>query len=144
MSPSPSFDHQNISLNLAKKISDYVEAHDLGTVAIAPLDVHFDDDEIYQPDIFFISNENKFIIQKGAIYGAPDFIVEILSPSNANYDLVEKKKIYEQRGVKEYWVVDPETKEATGFVLRNEKYEVISKAVGEINSLLFNTTFKVR
>ncbi len=141
MSPSPSFNHQSVAGNLYKKISDYAEKNNLGIVVIAPLDVHLADEEIYQPDIFFIASENKNIIHKSAVYGAPDFIIEILSPSNSKYDLTEKKNIYEAKGVKEYWVVDPETNDTTGYILLNGKFELLEKTTGKISSKIFNTTF---
>ena len=63
--------------------------------------------EAYQPDIIFISNTRIDIIKKEKIEGAPDIIIEILSPSTAYYDLVYKKEVYARHRVKEYWIVDP-------------------------------------
>ncbi|WP_457566173.1 Uma2 family endonuclease [Caldithrix abyssi] len=54
--------------------------------------------------------------------GAPDLIIEILSPSSAYYDLVEKKELYEQFGVKEYWIVDPKKQRIEVFVLKDKKF----------------------
>ncbi|WP_456405852.1 Uma2 family endonuclease [Caldithrix abyssi] len=74
------------------------------------------------PDILFIAKENQKIITEDNIKGAPDLIIEILSPSSAYYDLVEKKELYEQFGVKEYWIVDPKKQRIEVFVLKDKKF----------------------
>lgn len=74
----------------------------MGTTRVAPYDVYFDRQNAYQPDIIFISNEQKHLIDKDGFYGAPALVIEILSPITAKYDLEEKKEIYERYGVKEY------------------------------------------
>jgi Uma2 family endonuclease len=84
-----------------------VENNKLGEVFDAPLDVYRTEIDAYQPDILFISNERLYIIGDKKIEGAPDFVIEILSQSSAYYDLKHKKSVYEQSGMKEYWVVDP-------------------------------------
>jgi Uma2 family endonuclease len=75
-----------------------------GKIRFAPLDVHFDKKNIFQPDLLFISNERKEIIQR-FIQGAPDLIGEILS-SNRSHDLGEKKEVYGKYNVLEYWAID--------------------------------------
>lgn len=62
---------------------------------------------VVQPDILFIKTENLSVIKDKNIAGAPDLIIEILSPSSAYHDLLDKKEIYAQFGVQEYWIVDP-------------------------------------
>ena len=142
MSPSPSVRHQVLILSIAKKIQQWAKAKKLGEVLIAPLDVHFDDTEVYQPDIIFISNDKSNIIFENAIYGAPDLIIELLSPSNAKFDLHQKKDIYEKRKVKEYWTVDVLTKEVVGFELGTKGYKELPKTKGTIASKLLGKTFK--
>jgi Uma2 family endonuclease len=73
----------------------------------APTDVKLSDSHVVQPDIIFISQENSNIITENNVDGAPDLIIEILSPGTAYHDLIEKKEIYERFEVKEYWLVDP-------------------------------------
>jgi Uma2 family endonuclease len=71
-----------------------------------------------QPDIIVVLKKNEKIINKrGHIHGVPDLLVEILSEGNEEHDLVRKKKLYERFGVKEYWVIDPESKVDTVFSL---------------------------
>ncbi|MDO8140512.1 MAG: Uma2 family endonuclease, partial [Candidatus Brocadiales bacterium] len=117
MVPAPSTDHQGVSRNLEFLIWNFVKGKDVGKVFYAPIDVIFDDDEVFQPDIVFIRSENRNIIGKNAIKGIPDLIVEIVSPSSAFYDTVEKKEVYRKYGVKEYWVVFPDEKVIEIFTL---------------------------
>ncbi|MHB1645398.1 MAG: Uma2 family endonuclease [Candidatus Acididesulfobacter diazotrophicus] len=110
MSPSPTTEHQSISRNVEFLILNYVKKNNLGIVFNAPIDVYLDDINAYQPDIIFILNKNKSIIQKKGIKGAPDLVIEILSPSSLYYDTKTKKNVYERIGVKEYIIIDPEEK----------------------------------
>ncbi len=107
MTPSPIVVHQKVSVAISSQLYRYVNAHNLGTVFTAPLDVVFGEKDVLQPDVLFISNGRKNIIKERNIAGAPDLIVEVLSPSTAYYDLFDKKELYEKFGVREYWIVDP-------------------------------------
>jgi Uma2 family endonuclease len=108
MSPSPRTFHQVIAGRIFALILRHLEKHPIGEVFIAPLDVHLNDINIYQPDVIFVSNERMTIITEKGIEGAPDLVVEILSPSTARFDQGPKRKVYAQTGVKELWVVDPD------------------------------------
>lgn len=107
MTPSPIPYHQSISMRLELKLASHVLEKNLGMVYYAPLDVYLEETETYQPDIIFIAKDRLFIIESTKINGAPDLVVEILSPSTAYYDLKKKFKVYAKHGVKEYWIVDP-------------------------------------
>lgn len=107
-SPSPSTRHQRISRRIEIELCNFVAAQGLGEVWDAPLDVYLAENQTFQPDIFFISNERSSIIGEKKIEGAPDLVIEILSPSTAYYDIRKKKRVYESTGVREYWIVDPE------------------------------------
>jgi len=122
MVPSPSPQHQRISTRLVTKLANFVMEKQLGEVFHAPIDVFFEETETYQPDIIFISKERLDIIEKERIKGAPDLVMEILSPSTAYYDLRKKFKIYEKHGVKEYWIVDLEAESITIYVNKDEKF----------------------
>jgi Uma2 family endonuclease len=110
--PSPTLFHQTISMNLSFLFMLFVREHRLGSVFAAPLDVYFSEREYYQPDLIFISHEQAHIKQE-RVQGAPDLVVEILSPSNAADDLTHKRLVYEEFGVKEYWIVNPEDRSVT-------------------------------
>lgn len=119
-------------------ISIYLNKSEIGEIRIAPYDVHFSRENILQPDIFFIKNENIRKIRPRGLFGAPDSIVEILSPSTSQLDCNEKKLIYEKYGVKEYFVVEPNTKSVTSFRLNNKKYEGQKNTKGIIKSITLN------
>lgn len=106
MSPSPTPHHQAIAGNLYDILK--AEAKKTGgTAFFAPMDVHIDRKNVFQPDLIFISKENRHIITRRAIEGVPDLVIEIISPSNVFTDRNVKKKTYQRIGVKEYWIVDP-------------------------------------
>ncbi len=107
MAPSPLTKHQQISGELFLKLGNFVKERKLGVILHAPLDVVLSEQNVLQPDIIFITKERQEIITEKNISGAPDLVIEILSPSTAYYDLFDKKELYEQFRVKEYWIVDP-------------------------------------
>jgi len=123
MSPSPLIIHQRIAFHLARLLDDFVRAGGLGEVFVAPADVHLSEGDVYQPDVFFISNLREKQIESNGVYGAPDLVIEILSPSTAHYDLKDKKDAYEKFGVLEYWIVDPHDKSVEAFQSKNGKFE---------------------
>jgi len=131
MTPSPIPYHQEISRKLEFKMLAFVEDQGLGHVYDAPLDVYFSDSDVYQPDIIFIRKEREEIIGKTKIEGAPDIIIEILSPSTAYYDLRKKYRVYEQSGVSEYWIVDPELKRIEVYENKGKKFNIYMEAEGE-------------
>lgn len=139
MSPSPIPVHQAISVKLIQAISNFLDSkNDGGFLAHAPADVKFDDGNVLQPDVLYISGERKEEIVKDIIEGAPDLIIEILSPSNAYYDLRQKKEIYQKYGVREYIIVDPIAKDADLYLLDNGVFTLNQKAQGDghLNSVI--------
>lgn len=123
MVPSPNEDHQRVLANLFYIFSRYVRKNDTGIVYCAPFDILFSEEDIVQPDIIFVSNENKKIITKDNIKGAPDMLVEILSPSTSKRDIGIKKKLYARHGVREYWIINPEDKTIEILRLHGKQYE---------------------
>jgi len=127
MSPSPTTDHQEISIRLTNAIFSYVDKHKLGKVYPAPIDVVLSITDIVQPDIVFISSERTDIITKKNIIAAPDLVIEILSESTETLDRVTKKNLYERYGVREYWIVDPSAKIIEQHILENKAFRFIGK-----------------
>lgn len=142
MSPSPSFDHQNVLLDITFRLREFLKSGGKGQVIVAPFDVKLDKTKnVVQPDITVILNSNPNQIKDGRYSGAPDLIVEILSPGNKDHDLITKKDLYEKFDVTEYWVVDPETRLTLGFLLREGRYDKFSESIGKIQSKLLRTEF---
>jgi Uma2 family endonuclease len=141
MSPAPSFPHQDVCTQLASLIRLHSSAENLGKCIASPIDVYFDDKNIFQPDIIFISNENMNIVKDEKVKGAPDLIVEVLSPGNKKHDTERKRPVYEKHGVKEFFIVDPRNKEVITYYLMNNKFIKQETAAGKITSLLLKKSF---
>jgi len=127
---SPTTKHQRISKRIFIEIIKFVESHFLGEIFHGPLDVVFDNENVMQPDILFISKERMDIIGEKNIQGAPDLVVEIISESTAYRDLVQKKKLYVRFGVKEYWIVLPEESSVEVYTLKDNTF-VLHKSYGK-------------
>jgi Uma2 family endonuclease len=131
MTPSPLPYHQDISRNIEFKLLKHVVEKKLGKVYDAPIDVYLEEEETYQPDLIFISNQRLRIIEKERINGAPDVVFEILSPSNAYYDMRKKFRKYEQHDVREYWIVDPEEKSVEVYINETKSFKMTQRVVGQ-------------
>ena len=140
MSPSPLDIHQVILNEINVNLTLFVRKAKSGYVRISPYDVHLSESNILQPDICFIAEENKNIIEKNGVTGAPDLVIEILSPGTKKYDLTNKKEVYQNYGVKEYFIVEPTNKKVKSFVLKNNKYFELEEATGFIKSTLLKTS----
>jgi len=110
MVPSPSTIHQFISKNIYSLLEEFVTANQLGTVLYSPLDVVLSNEDVLQPDLLFMSTNRASIITDQNIQGAPDLVVEILSPGTASRDRTLKRVRYAKFGVREYWIVDPQSR----------------------------------
>jgi Uma2 family endonuclease len=129
MSPSPIPFHQVISARIMQALLNFLDSrNNNGFLVSAPMDVKFDEGNILQPDILYIAEDRVEDLIKDRIEGAPDLIVEILSPSNAYYDLRQKKDIYEKYGVKEYIIIDPIAQNADLYSLMNGAYYLHQQA----------------
>ncbi len=138
MSPSPSPVHQEILKSIGVRLVTWVEPRGLGKVYFAPIDVYFTNQDVYQPDIIFISKDRLEIIGDKRIDGPGDLIIEILSPATAYYDLRIKKDVYEKSGVKEYWIVDPLEKIIEVHVNEDGRFRLHQsvRVAGEVVSVL--------
>ncbi|GGB16209.1 MULTISPECIES: Uma2 family endonuclease [Mucilaginibacter] len=130
MSPSPIPAHQQLSAKIIQLLSNFLDSiNDNGFLVSAPMDVKFDDGNVLQPDILYIKEGRVADLVKDRIEGAPDLIIEILSPSTAYYDLRQKKDVYEKYGVAEYIIIDPVQENADMYKLTHEGYSLEQKAL---------------
>jgi len=138
MSPAPKPVHQIVLGNLFEVFRKFLKGK--GIIIFSPIDVYFDEENAFQPDLIFISKERKDILKEDGVYGAPDLVVEILSPSTAYYDLRKKKEVYERKGVREYWIVDPEMREIEIYVNEDGKFKLVEEAKekGKIRSKIID------
>ena len=130
MSPAPMWIHQSCSMALSAKIFDFLKDKPC-KVFHAPFDVRLnadeDDDTVVQPDIVVICDRS--IISGTGCKGVPDMVIEILSPSTAMHDRFTKFNAYRRAGVREYWILDPETKTVNVHILTNGEY--VTNVYGE-------------
>jgi len=124
MVPGPSQAHQTISRKLLLQFAHFLDGKPC-EVFNAPFDVCLnakgdDDSTVVQPDLLVVCDESK--LDGKRCNGAPDLIIEILSPSNRKYDMVKKFHRYLWAGVREYWIVDPEDQTVTVHILKNKEY----------------------
>jgi Uma2 family endonuclease len=129
MSAAPFALHQRVVLRLARIMEDHVRAHRLGEVFISPLDVILAARKVVQPDVVFISAARQAIVQ-GPIRGVPDLLVEVISEGTWRRDRVDKKALYEQFGVGEYWIVEPELRLIEVFALEVGAYRLHARGLG--------------
>ncbi|GIZ15177.1 Uma2 family endonuclease [Capnocytophaga catalasegens] len=134
MSPAPNTKHQRISKNLNGELYPFFKGKTCQLFA-APFDVRLPqkskkDEQIYtvvQPDLCVICDPNK-LDEHGCI-GAPDLIIEILSPGNSKKEMKNKYELYQEAGVREYWIVEPEYENVLIYVLKNGKYTSLPPVV---------------
>jgi Uma2 family endonuclease len=126
MTPARSPHHQIVSTNLLLLLGHFAMQKGLGLVLPAPLDVVLSREaQIAQPDLVFISKERApKLVTRAAISGAPDLVVEIISPSTARADRKIKLPLYARYGVAEFWLVDPEDRSVEVFTLDGETYRI--------------------
>ncbi len=123
---APNLEHQEIVLELAVSIRQYAKDKQLGKVIVAPFDVVINENLVVQPDITFVGTANILNLQQRGYFGAPDLLVEVISPSSYTRDNSKKKKIYAEAGVKEYWIVEPANQVVEIWKLTGKEYELHS------------------
>ena len=139
LSPSPTFYHQDISAAMFVELYQWAVSSRAGKVVCAPMDVYFTETDTVQPDILFISAERMHVVEDRYVHGAPDLVVEILSPSMSGLDLGAKMELYALHGVPHYWIVDPDTR--TTRTLRLEAGDYAKVASFTENDVLTSDAF---
>ena len=127
MAPAPAVSHQEVAGEIYFQLRRALEGKPC-RVLIAPVDVRLprdnDADEaidtVVQPDVLVVCDETK--VSERGVRGAPDWVVEVLSPATAGHDQVKKRRVYERHGVKEYWLVHPTDRVLTIYRLAGEEY----------------------
>lgn len=139
MSPSPTSYHQILAGRIFQAVNSFiVTSGKKGLCLFAPLDVRLDEFNVFQPDLLYITEERIPELVKDGIEGAPDMVIEILSPATAYYDLRQKKDTYERFGVKEYIIVDPIQSNIELYFLEKAQFILKQKAdkTGTVESVL--------
>ena len=126
MSPSPSFYHQEIVARFYEKLKERVTRNRAGKVVFTPIDMILSSRRVTQPDVLFISSSRLHIIQD-QVRGPADLVAEVISPGSRHRDRIEKRDLYEQHGVKEYWLIDPEAQTVEVLFLEAGEYRLIGR-----------------
>jgi Uma2 family endonuclease len=129
MSPAPHPNHQRIVGRFYKLLDQFVGRRGLGEVLVSPCDVVLTQKRVVQPDVLFISKARLGIV-KNHIAGVPDLAMEVISESSWQRDRIQKKALYEQCGLPEYWIIDPDSETIEVFALIKGVYQLHSRAVG--------------
>lgn len=144
MPPHPTNRHQVAVLEFAVRLRQFVLENGLGYVRVAPLPVRLWPGKIREPDIFFIVREHADRIGE-QVFGVPDLIVEVTSPSTARLDRLEKFYEYARAGVGEYWIVDPDARTVEVYGLEGGAYVLRGKwGPGEMASSGLLAGFEVK
>ncbi len=122
MSPAPVKKHQRLLLRLSRLFDDAARSARIGEVFFSPVDVRFTEFDQVQPDLIYIRNERAGIYQASTVNGAPDIVLEVLSPSTRKFDEIAKFRLFQTHRVPEYWIVDPESSSIRQFVLTDGTY----------------------
>jgi Uma2 family endonuclease len=137
---APNLHHQRIVGRIYSAIFNYLERQPIGEVFISPVDVVFTQRWVVEPDVVYVRNERKSILTKANVSGAPDLAVEVLSHSTRRNDEIIKRHAYENFGVIEYWIVDPEL-ESIKVYRRNdgERYQGVVEVSTETKGATVST-----
>jgi len=140
---APTKEHQTILMQIALQLSAAVDAHPACRLYVAPLDVCLDNDEdtMVQPDILIVCNKEDR--DERRVNGAPDFIVEILSPSSRYHDMFRKLNKYRLAGVREYWIVDPKSRKVTVYDFEHDELPASYTFDDMVPLLISNGEFSV-
>lgn len=138
MAPSPDMWHQDWIGELYMILRNHARRHKLGKVLVAPFDVILDPANVVQPDLIFVAAANLGILQRRGIFGVPDLLIELVSPSSVRRDRYDKRELYARFGVKEYWIGDPANRSLEILSLKEGRYELHGAAEekGRLTSLV--------
>jgi len=126
MTAAPLVSHQRILRNLFSMLDKYVAAKNWGEVFFAPIEIYLGNEDFVQPDLVCVAKARLEIVKEKNIVGAPDLVVEILSPSTARTDRVLKMNTYARHRVPHYWIVDPAAQTLEAFEWANDAYRLIA------------------
>ena len=122
MSPAPEIAHQGIIEQINHYLYERIFLTNRGLVLTSPVDVMLSSQKVVQPDILVLLENHLDRLKEKYVEGAPDLVVEVISPSSITYDRLVKHNLYEQEGIPEYWLVNPLEQSIEAFVLEMSKY----------------------
>ncbi len=134
MASPASFDHASVQQFLITTLSNFVSARKVGVVLGENAAYRLNEDNVYQPDVSFLSNNRLQLAGEVYVQGAPDLAVEVISPSSRQYDSFEKRINYARAGVQEYWLVDPIARSVAIYTLEGDQFVRVSQPDDHLRS----------
>jgi len=129
VTPAPGTPHQRIIVSLIVQLHEYVERHGLGEVIVSPFEVEFSEDTAVQPDVIVFLSDRASQLTRKRLQGPQSLAVEVVSYSSKRTDRLQKRGLYLEEGVTEYWVVDPDLRRVERWRLGDEAPEVLSDSL---------------
>lgn len=142
---APTFDHQEIAGEIYRQIANYImDNNGECRAGISPIDVQLDCDDktMVQPDVLILCNNEKIL--KGRVFGAPDFVLEVISPSTKRKDYFKKLAKYENAGVREYWILDPYKKQLLVFFFEGDIYAQLHDLTQSVPIHIYEGKLQIR
>lgn len=131
VTPAPNPEHQTASGNVFFLLTQHIRAKDLGKLFHAPIDLILESTSVLQPDLLFVAKARLNIITGRGIEGAPDLVIEIISPSTSRTDRITKAQIYARHKVPAYWIVDPEQETLEIYLVDADSYRLVATLQGD-------------
>src|SRR3990170_7394762 len=146
VTPAPTPIHQRAVVNLITLLQGYLARHKVGKLYASPVDVVLSQVDVVQPDLVFVSNDRLHLVTEMSIQGAPDLVVEILSPSTARLDRGRKMDAYARFGVREYWIADTDARTLEIYRLegQNRRLTSTSEATALSSAVFPDLTFDLQ
>lgn len=141
MSPRPMFNHNRVAFRIAHLFENYLKGKRCTAIADGT-DLYLTEEDRFIPDMMVVCDRDK--IRRDGVHGAPDLVVEVLSPSTAKNDRMHKKTVYGACGVREYWLVDPENRTIEQYLLQDGSLELHTVHVSYSEEALERMTEKER
>jgi Uma2 family endonuclease len=129
VTPSPSFDHQELAFALGRRLAAYLREHPVGHVFMAPLDIVLGVRTLVQPDVFVAALRDGARPRTTEEVGVPRLVIEVASPSSARADRVTKRALYQRSGVAEYWIVDGDARVIERWRPADERPEILTERI---------------
>jgi Uma2 family endonuclease len=130
VTPAPGLRHQRTVLELATLFRDYLERNSLGEVLVAPFEVELTADSAVQPDVLVILADRATRLTTKRLMGPPSLAVEVISYTSKRTDRLQKRRLYQEEGVSEYWIVDPEERRVERWRPADEQPAVFTERIG--------------
>ncbi|MGQ0570107.1 MAG: Uma2 family endonuclease [Armatimonadota bacterium] len=131
VTPAPSPFHQRTLRKLLGILDAHVTTSSLGEIFPAPINLILTDIDVVQPDLVFVRADRSSIVTDAGIQGAPDLVIEVLSPSTSKLDRGRKMDVYARAGIHEYWIVDADVRTIEIFRLDQGAYRLVQRALAD-------------